>query len=64
MGTTRVKIEPDDPSTIPEGRVAPAVVSAATEADIARQEREDEAEALQGTVRYTRRIRRRLGRSL
>ena len=63
MGTTRIRIDPDDPSTFPEGRIAPSVVDATTEADIALQEREDEAEAMQDMARYTRRIRRRLGLS-
>lgn len=47
MGTTRIRIDPDDPSTFPKGRLDPAVVDATTEADIALQEREDEAEARQ-----------------
>ncbi len=34
-----------------------------TEAEIAAQEREDEAEALQDMARYTRRVRRRMGLS-
>ena len=42
MGKTRIRIDPDDPSTFPKGRIDPAVVDATTEADIALQEREDE----------------------
>ena len=63
MSTTRVRIDPDDPSTLPEGRIDPARVDAATEAEIAAQEREDEAEAMQDMARYARRVRRRLGLS-
>ena len=63
MSTTRVRIDLDDPSTFPEGRINPAVVDATTEAEITLQEQEDEAEALQDMARYTRRIRRRLGLS-
>ncbi|MDE0524021.1 MAG: helix-turn-helix domain-containing protein [Boseongicola sp.] len=63
MGTTRIKVDPDDPSTFPESRIAPAIVDATTEADIARQEREDDAENMQEMARYTRRARRRLGLS-
>ena len=63
MSTTRVRIDPDDPSTFPEGRIDPAVVDSTTEAEIALQERKDEAEALQDMARYTRRIRRRMGLS-
>lgn len=63
MSTTRTKIDPDDPSTFPRGRINPAVVDATTEAEIALQEQEDEAEALQDMARYMRRVRRRLGLS-
>ena len=61
MSTTRIRI--DDPSTLPEGRVDAARVDATTEAEIAAQEREDEAEALQDMARYVRRVRRRMGLS-
>jgi len=66
MSTTRVRIDPDDPSTLPEGRIDPARVDATTEAEIAAQQREDEAEAMQDMAdmaRYARRVRRRLGLS-
>ncbi|MDD9989066.1 MAG: hypothetical protein OXQ31_22535 [Spirochaetaceae bacterium] len=43
MSTTRVRIDPDNPSTLPDGRIDPARVDATTEAEIAAQEREDEA---------------------
>ena len=63
MSTTRIRIDPNDPSTVPGGRINPAVVDATTEAEIALQEQEDETEALRDMARYTRRIRRRLGLS-
>ena len=63
MSTTRITIDPDDPSTFPDGRIDPARVDAITEAEIALQEREDEDEAVQDMARYTRRIRRRMGLS-
>jgi len=63
MSTTRIRIDPDDPSTFPAGRIDAAVVDATTEAEIALQAREDEAEALQDMARYTRRVRRRMGLS-
>ena len=63
MSTTRIRIAPDDPSTFPKGRIDPAVVDATTEAEIALQEQEDEAEALQDMACYTRRVRRRMGLS-
>ena len=61
MTATRVRIDLDDPSTLPEGRIDPARVDATTEAEIAAQEREAEAEAMQDMARYARRVRRRLG---
>ena len=61
MSTTRVRIDPDDPSTLPEGRIDRARVDATTEVEIAAQEREDEA--MQDMARYARRVRRRLGLS-
>ncbi|MCY3879349.1 MAG: helix-turn-helix domain-containing protein [Rhodobacteraceae bacterium] len=63
MSITRISIDPDDPSTFPEGRIDAARVDATTELGVAMQEREDEAEALQDTARYTLRIRRRMGLS-
>ena len=63
MNTTRIRIDPADPSTFPKGRIDRAVVDATTEAEIALQEQEDGAEALQDMARYTRRVRRRMGLS-
>jgi len=63
LSTTRVRIDPDDPSTLPEGRIDPAKVDATSEAEIAAQERKDEADAMHDMARYARRVRRRLGLS-
>lgn len=63
MSTTRIRIDPDDPSTLPKGPVDLARVDATTEAEIAAQEREDEDEAVQDAARYARRVRRRIGLS-
>ena len=63
MSTTRIWIDPDDLSTLPEGRIDPERVDATTEAEIAAQKREDEKEAMQDMARYVRRIRQRLGLS-
>ena len=63
MSTMRIRMDPDDPSTFPEGRIDSARVDVTTEVEITAQEREDEAEALQDMARYTRRIRRRMGLS-
>ena len=61
MNKTRIRIDPDDPATLPEGRVDPAALDATTEAEIALQQRGDDAQAMQDMARYARRIRRRLG---
>ncbi len=63
MSTTKVRINPDDSGTFPKGRFDPAVVDATTEAEIALQIQEDDAEAMQDMARYARRVRRRLGLS-
>ena len=61
MSTTRVRIDPDDPRSLPEGRVDRAVLDATTESDIAAQQAQDDAEAMRDMARYARRVRRRLG---
>ncbi len=52
MSTTRVKIDPDDPATFPEGRINAAKVDSTTEAEIGLQRREDGGEAMQDVTRY------------
>ncbi len=61
MSTTRIEVDPDNPATFSKGRIKPAVVDGTTDAQIARQQREDEAEAMRDMARYARRVRRRLG---
>ena len=51
MSKTRVKIDPDDPRSLPPGRVDHAVLDATNEEDIAQQAREDDSEALQDKAR-------------
>ena len=51
MSTTRVRIDPGDPATLPEGRFDAAVVGWTTEADIALQQQEDDNEALHNMAR-------------
>ena len=58
MSTTRIRIDPDDPSSFPKCRIEPATVDATTEAEIALQEWEDEAEVQQDMARHARRVRR------
>ena len=61
MSATRIRIEPGDPQSLPEGRVDPDVLDGATEEDIARRERQDDAEAMRDMARFARRARERLG---
>lgn len=63
MKIVRMKIDPADPASMANGRIDEARVDATTEEDIARHIAEDEAEAMQDTARYARRIRSRLGLS-
>ena len=61
MSRKRVRIDPDDPRSLPPGRVDHAVLDRATEADLALQQRHDDAEAMREVARFVRRVRRRLG---
>jgi len=61
MVTTRIKVDPENLVTFPKGRIKPAVVNGTNAAQIARQQREDEAETMRDMARYARRVRRRLG---
>ena len=56
MSKTRVRIDPDNPQSLPPGRVDHAVLDATSEEDIARQAREDDAKAMQDMARFTRRV--------
>ena len=56
MSRTRVRIDPDNPRSLPPGRVDHAVLDATNEEDIARQERDDDAEATQDIARFARRV--------
>ena len=58
MSTTRIRIDPDDPQDLPEGRIDEEVLDRTTDADLARQQREDHAEAVRDKARRARRIRR------
>ena len=61
MSVTRVRIDPDDPRSLPPGRADRAVLDATTEGDLAQQARDDDDEAIQDMARFARRVRRRLG---
>ena len=59
--TSTVRIDPDDPGSLPEGRVDYAALDRTTEADLISQQREDDAEAMRDMARFARRVRRRMG---
>lgn len=61
MSVTRVRIDPDDPESLSPGQVDYAVLDATTEEDIARQMREDDAEAMRDVERAAHRARGRSG---
>lgn len=61
MSTVRVKVDLGRPTTLPKGRVDRRKLDATTEADLANQQAEDDAEAMQDAARFVRRVRRRLG---
>ena len=61
MSETRVTIDPDDPQSLPEGRIDHAVLDGTTETDLALQQQQDDAEAMRDMARYARRVRKRLG---
>ncbi|MCY4484994.1 MAG: helix-turn-helix domain-containing protein [Spirochaetaceae bacterium] len=61
MSRTQVTVDPDDAQTWPRGRVNYEVLDATTEQDIALQQQQDDAEAMQDMAQFARRVRRRLG---
>lgn len=61
MKTVRVSVDFRKPSTFPKGRVDFRRLDATTEVDLAVQQAEDDAEAMQDAARYVRRVRQRLG---
>ena len=46
MDKTRIRIDPNNPATLPEGRFDPEVVDGTSEAEIERQQQVDDAEAM------------------
>ena len=61
MSRTRMTIDPESPRGLPRGRVDQKALDATGEEEIARQAREDDAEAMRDMGRFARRVRRRLG---
>ncbi len=60
MKTVRIKLDPLNPE-LPKGRVNQRKLDATTDSQIASQQREDDAEALQDSAKFARRVRKRLG---
>lgn len=63
MKTVRVTIDPAVPASLAIGRIDTARVDATTEEEITAQQATDEAEAMQDTAKFARRVRKRLGLS-
>jgi putative transcriptional regulator len=63
MKTVRVKIDPGSLASLPKGRINKARLDATTERNIVGQKASDDAEAMQDTAKFTRRVRKRLGLS-
>ncbi|MEX1168257.1 MAG: helix-turn-helix domain-containing protein [Hydrogenophaga sp.] len=63
MKTVRLKIEPTIRTGKPAGRIDATRLDATTEADIAAQTAQDDAQAMQDAGQFARRVRRRLGLS-
>ncbi len=63
MKTVRMKVDPAVLAGLPVGRVDWARVDATTEKEVAAQQSADDADAMQDTAKFARRVRRRLGLS-
>jgi putative transcriptional regulator len=61
MKKISMTVDPLRPETWPAGRHYAAMLDAATDADIVRQQLEDDKEAYMAAARYARRVRKRLG---
>lgn len=63
MKTVRLKIEPATHTSKPAGLIDAVRLDATSEADIAAQAAQDDAQAMQDAGQFARRVRRRLGLS-
>lgn len=61
MKTVRVKVDSTRPASLRKGRVNRRLLDATTEHDLALQQQMDDAEAMQDTAKFARRVRKRLG---
>lgn len=58
---TRINIRMAPPVSLPKGRVNKRLLDATMEDDIATQQKQDDAEAMQDAAKFARRVRKRLG---
>ena len=61
MKTVRTRDDLSRPATLPKGRIDRRKLDATTQADLAAQQAQDDAEAMQDAARFVRRVRQRLG---
>ena len=61
MKTVRARVDLSRPATLPKGRIDRRKLDATTEADLAVQQMQDDAEVMQDAARFVRRVRQRLG---
>lgn len=61
MKTTRIKVNPKDISSLPNGRIHTAKVDATSEKEIQKQRGTDDAAALLDAAKFAKRVRLRLG---
>lgn len=63
MKKITVTVDPMLPASLPPGKIDAQRLDATTEAELAAQQRVDDAEALQEAARFARQVRRRMGLS-
>ena len=61
MKTVRVKIDPHNQATLPAGLVDLQILDSTTESQLLAQQKNDDAEAMQDSAKFARRVRKRLG---
>jgi putative transcriptional regulator len=61
MKTVSMKIDVQNPNAQPVGRIHAKRIDATTQADIAKHQAEDDANAMLDAAKFARRVRRRLG---
>lgn len=61
MKVIRVEVSPHHPDSFPKGRFDAARLDRTTEADLVRQQHEDDLQAVQDSAKFARDVRQRLG---